>query len=98
LNNLYNPFPAQGSFVNGITVGCNACRNSVVMPDNILTTIPINAKYGSNIVYINSNPNNYVTCIPGTYRNMTFTFLDQSGGILDMIDPNVLITITITIP
>jgi hypothetical protein len=98
LHSLYNSFPPQGSFVNGISVGCNACRNSAVMPNNILTTIPINAKYGSNIVYINSNPNNYVTCIPGTYHSITFTFLDQSGGILDMLDPNVLITINIKFP
>ncbi len=80
--------------VNSLTVRCNLVNNPVIMPTDILDSVPINTTYGSNITY-SPNYEKWVKLSAGSFSNLTITFMDQNLNILYALDPNVAITLLI---
>jgi hypothetical protein len=87
-------YPALGSVVNGVIVRCNMVDNNISSPSDILTSLPIDVAYGSNLNYQPINDNK-VKIRSGKYNNVTVYFADQNNNNLLMLDPNVLITLII---
>jgi hypothetical protein len=83
-----------GSAVNSLLMSCNLCSNPVAMPSDILTGIPIDSTFGSNINYTPSYEQ-WVKMRPGKYSTMTIRLLDQSLNPLSALDTNVLIVLNI---
>jgi len=90
-NTLVNATP-----VNSITIRCSLCSNNVAVPSDILDSIPINASYGSNIVY-NPSYEKSVTLRSGTYSNFQLFICDQNNNFITALDSNILITLRINI-
>ena len=83
-----------GSAVNSLLMTCNLCNNPVTMPSNILSAIPIEGTFGSNL---NFSPNNqqWLRMTPGRYSQMVIQLTDQSYNLLTALDPNVLFVLNI---
>jgi len=92
------PFnPPLGSSINGLVLHCNVISNPLTSNSDILETIPITATYGANINYSPNSPN-WAKVNAGKYNNLTIYFTDQSMNTLKMLDPNVLISLSIKLP
>jgi len=87
-------YPALGSIVNGVILRCNLIDNNIASPSDILTSLPIDVTYGSNINYQPINDNK-VKIRAGKYNNITIYFADQNNNNLLMLDPNILVTLII---
>jgi len=83
-----------GSTVNGIVMRCNIVDNNIVMPSDILDACPINATFGSNITYNPTFPK-WIAVKNGTYNSLTITFQDQNLNTINIIDPNLLLSLLI---
>jgi hypothetical protein len=83
-----------GSLVNAITVRSNIVNNNVAMPSDIITSIPINTTFGSNINYTPAFEQ-FVNIKGGVYNNIIITFTDQNFNTIFSRDPNVVITLII---
>jgi hypothetical protein len=83
-----------GTLVNAITVRSNIVNNNVAMPSDIITTIPINSTFGSNINYTPAFEQ-FVNVKGGVYNNLIITFTDQNFNTIFSRDPNVVITLII---
>jgi hypothetical protein len=83
-----------GSTVNGIVMRCNIVDNNIVMPSDILDACPINATFGSNITYNPTFPK-WIAVKDGTYNSLTITFQDQNLNTINIIDPNLLLSLLI---
>jgi len=83
-----------GSAVNSLLMTCNLCYNPVAMPSNILSAIPIEGTFGSNL---NFSPNyqQWIRLTPGRYSQMVIQITDQSYNLLTALDPNVLFVLNI---
>jgi hypothetical protein len=102
LNNTVSasiPFPAIGSIVNGVIVRCNLCYNAIstVGVSDILDSFPITSTFGSNINYLPIT-DNCVKISSGKFNQITISFMDQNLNALNMLDPNVLISLLIKFP
>jgi len=91
------PYPPLASQVNGIIVRCNLVSNPIASPSDILDSFAITSTYGSNINYMPIG-NNAVKMKKGRYNNLIISFSDQNYNQIFALDPNVLITVIITIP
>ena len=60
--------------------------------------MPINTTYGSNITYSNSDSDNKVNIKGGSMQNITIILSDQNNNLLNILDPNILITLNIKFP
>jgi hypothetical protein len=83
-----------GSAVNSLLMTCNLVSNQVAMPSNILSGIPIETTFGSNINFAPSYQQ-WVKITPGRYSSMTIQLTDQNNNLLTALDPNVLIVLNI---
>jgi hypothetical protein len=95
--NYTPPFPAQGSFVNGIVIRCSLVNNPISSVNDILDTTTINTSFGSNILY-QPVSDNWVSIKKGTYSSLTVTFSDQNFNTLYMNDANILLSLLIRFP
>lgn len=93
-NSVLSNITPVGSNVNAITIRSNIVNNNVAMPSDIITSIPINATFGSNINYIPSFEQ-FVNIKAGVYNNLTISFTDQNFNQIYAKDPNVIITLII---
>jgi len=91
------PFPAIGSYVNGIVIRCNLVDNAISSVNDILDSTTINTNFGSNILY-QPVSDNWVKIKKGTYSFLTITFSDQNFNTLYMNDPNILLSLLIRFP
>jgi hypothetical protein len=91
------PFPPLGSIVNNIVILCSLVSNPLQMPSTILDSFPITSTFGSNINYLPISDNT-VSCKAGTYQYFTIQFCDGNFNLLQMNDPNILVTIMIKFP
>jgi len=91
------PFPAIGSYVNGIVIRCNLVDNAISSVNDILDSTTINTNFGSNILY-QPVSDNWVKIKKGTYSSLTITFSDQNFNTLYMNDPNILLSLLIRFP
>lgn len=82
----------DGSPVNALIMRCNLIDNSIVMPSDIMDSIPITAAFGSNITYQPAFPK-WVKIKPGRYSYMTVQLVDQDLNAIVANDSNVLITL-----
>lgn len=82
----------NGSPVNSLIMRCNLVDNNVVMPSDILDSVPISSVFGSNIVYQPSFPK-WTKIKPGRYSSMTLQFVDQNLNAVVAKDPNLSITL-----
>jgi len=64
------------------------------MPSDLITSIPINATFGSNINFVPAFQQ-YVSIKAGVYNNLIITFTDQNFNTIYSKDPNVIITLLI---
>ena len=98
-NTLTNspPYSALSTQVNGVIIRCNLVENSIASPSDVLDSFAITATYGSNINYMPIG-NNAVKMKKGKFNNSTVSFSDQNYNPILALDPNVLITIIITLP
>lgn len=83
-----------GSSVNSLLMTCNLVSNQVAMPSNILSGIPIDTTFGSNINY-NPSYEQWVKITPGRYSTMTLQLTDQNYTPITALDSNVLIVLNI---
>jgi len=93
-NSILSNIVPVGTLVNAVTIRSNIVNNNVAMPSDIITSIPINATFGSNI---NFQPSfeEFVNIKAGVYNNLTVTFTDQNFNTIFAKDPNVIITLII---
>jgi hypothetical protein len=90
---LSNKKPPIASYVNSIIVHCSLVNNPVVSPSDILDAFQItNATFGQNINY-QPSVEKYVRLTKGTYSSMILYFTDQNNNPINLIDPNILITL-----
>lgn len=82
----------NGSPVNALVMRCNLIDNNVVMPTDIIDSIPINSSFGANINYQPPYPK-WVKMKAGRYSNMSISLYDQNLNAILANDPNVLITL-----
>jgi len=83
----------DGSPVNALIMRCNLIDNNVVMPSDIMDSIPIsNIAFGSNLTYQPPFPK-WVKMKSGKYSNMTVQLVDQNLNAIVAKDPNVCITL-----
>lgn len=90
----YAPLSTQ---VNGVIIRCNLVENPIASPSDVLDSFAITSTYGSNINYMPIG-NNAVKMKKGKFNNVTISFSDQNYNPILALDPNVLITIIITLP
>ncbi len=84
-----------GSTVNSIVMQCSLVNNPVIVPSDILDSMPIkNSSFGSNITY-DPSFEKFVSLSDGTFNNFTFSFRDQNLNEIYARDPNVSITLII---
>ena len=83
-----------GSAVNSLLMTCNLVSNQVAMPSNILSGIPIETTFGSNINFAPSYQQ-WVKITPGRYSTMTLQITDQNYAPITALDSNVLIVLNI---
>jgi len=93
-NSIYSNITPQGSLVNSVSVRGNIVNNNVAMPSDLITSIPINATFGSNINFVPAFQQ-YVSIKAGVYNNLIITFTDQNFNTIYSKDPNVIITLLI---
>lgn len=91
------PFPPVGSNVNAVIVRCNLVDNAISSVNDILDCCTINSSFGSNILY-QPLAGNWVKLRKGTYSSLTITFSDQNFNTLYMNDPNILLSLLISVP
>ena len=90
---LSNKKPPLASYVNSIIIHCSLVNNQVVSPSDILDAFQIsNATFGQNINYT-PNIEKYVKLTKGTFNSMILYFTDQNNNPINLIDPNILITL-----
>eukprot|EP01039_Chlorochromonas_danica_P011551 gene11551-12932_t len=83
----------DGSPVNALIMRCNLIDNNVVMPSDIMDSIPIsNVTFGTNLAYEPSFPK-WVKMKAGKYSSMTVQLVDQNLNAIVAKDPNVCITL-----
>jgi len=83
-----------GSAVNSLLMTCNLVSNQVAMPSNILSGIPIETTFGSNINFAPAYQQ-WVKITPGRYSTMTLQITDQDYTPITALDSNVLIVLNI---
>jgi len=84
-----------GSTVNSIIMQCSLVSNPVIVPSDILDSMPIhNTSFGSNITY-DPSFEKFISLSDGTFNNFTFSFRDQNLNEIYARDPNVSITLII---
>jgi hypothetical protein len=71
---------------------CNLVDNNVIMPSDILDSIPITSVFGSNITYQLSFPK-WTKIKPGRYSYMTVQFVDQNLDPVVANDSNLCVTL-----
>ena len=90
---LSNRMPPVGSYVNSIIVHCSLVNNRVVSPSDILDAFQItNTTFGANINYAPSIEK-FVKLGRGTYSSMIIYLTDQNNNPINLLDPNILITL-----
>lgn len=82
----------NGSPVNALILRCNLIDNNIVMPSDIMDSIPINSAFGSNITYQPPFPK-WIKIKPGRYSYMTVQLVDQNLDTIVANDSNVCITL-----
>lgn len=93
-NSVLSNIVPIGTLVNAVTIRSNIVNNNVAMPSDIITSIPINSTFGSNINYSPSFEG-FVNIKAGVYNNLTVTLTDQNFNTIYAKDPNVIITLII---
>jgi hypothetical protein len=90
---LSNKKPPIATYVNSIIVHCSLVNNPVVSPSDILDAFQIsNTSFGENINY-SPSVEKYVKLTKGSYSSMIITLTDQNNNPINLIDPNILITL-----
>lgn len=90
---ISNRMPPIGSYVNSIIIHCSLVNNSVVSPSDIIDAFQItDTSFGSNINYAPSIEK-FVKLTKGTYSSMIIYLTDQNNNPINLLDPNVLITL-----
>jgi len=84
----------QGSTVNSLVARCSLVNNSSSVPTDIMDGFPINATFGSNIIF-DPSFEHFVDVRDGTYQSLTFTIVDQNLNQIVAQDPNVSIVLMI---
>jgi hypothetical protein len=84
----------QGSIVNNIVVRCSLVNNPVTSPSDIIDSLPIDSPFGANINY-SPNFEKWIKLRPGNYSSFTVSLYDQNLNLLEVKDPNMLITLMI---
>jgi len=82
----------DGSPTNALIMRCNLVDNNVIMPSDILDSIPITSLFGSNITYQPSFPK-WTKIKPGRYSYMTVQFVDQNLDPVVANDSNLCVTL-----
>ena len=82
----------NGSPVNALIMRCNLIDNNVVMPSDIMDSIPIDSAFGTNITYQPPFPK-WVKMKAGKYSTMPVQLVDQNLDPIIANDSNVLITL-----
>jgi len=86
----------NGSPVNALIMRCNLVDNNVVMPSDVIDSIPINSTFGTNITYQPPFPK-WVKVKAGRYSHMTIQLVDQDLNSIVANDPNILITLLVQV-
>jgi hypothetical protein len=88
-------YAPQISPISSLVLRCNIARNSNALPDDIVYSFSSGSTVWGGI--INEKPNElyFSPVLNGTFDKLELTFLDQNFNPVDIIDPNILITLVV---
>jgi hypothetical protein len=88
-------YAPQLSPISSLIVRCNLARNSNALPDDVIYSFSSGDTVWGGI--INEKPNElyYSPILSGTFDKIEITLLDQNFNRVEIIDPNILITLVI---
>ena len=92
--NFLSTLTPQGSTVNSLIARCSLVNNPTSVPTDIMDGFPINATFGSNIIF-DPSFEHFVDIRDGTYNSLTFTIVDQNLNQIAALDSNVSIVLMI---
>ena len=80
-------YEPQISPVSSLLLGCNLVDNKLCSPNSIISSIPINTTFGSQITF---NPNEYIwlPILDGQYPSLVLSLYDQLANPLNATDTN----------
>ena len=83
------------SVVNSLIMTCNLINNhGISIPSNIFDSIPLTNGFGS-LITISASSIIYSDIANNDYENIQISFYDQNMNLLKLLDPDVLITLSI---
>ncbi len=87
-------YEPQISPVSSLLLGCNLVDNKLCSPNSIISSIPINTTFGSQITF---NPNEYIwlPILDGQYPSLVLRLYDQLANPLNATDTNSIILLII---
>jgi hypothetical protein len=91
-NTLVNASP-----VNSLVLRCDIISNNVVMPSDILDSVPITSTFGSNINYQPTFAR-WIKCKAGKSTALKIEFYDQNLNQVQMNDYNILVCLLLKFP
>lgn len=95
---INSQFTPVGSPVNSLIIRCNLVDNQISNQSDVIDSFSIsNVSFGNNINYEPSFEKN-VKIKSGSYSEIQFSVVDQDFNTVYLRDPNVLITMLITLP
>lgn len=89
-----SPNVPEISVVNSLLVTCNACSSQYAIPNNVLTSIPINTAYG-NMISISTNPPLYSQSPISSYNFIELNFYDQNFRPVKINDKEATIVLSL---
>lgn len=85
----------QLSPISSLVIRCNLVRNGNALPDDIIYSFSTGATAWGDIIAEKPNELYYSPIVNGTFDKLELSFLDQNFNPVDIIDPNMLITLVI---
>jgi len=94
INSVKSTYCPEVSPVNSLILRCNLLSSKYCNPNDILTSFPINASFGS-IVSFHPNSTNFINIRDGIYNEILITICDQNYNPIKIIDPSMVVQLLI---
>lgn len=88
-------FSPQLSPISSLVIRCNLARNDNSLPNDIIYSFTTGETAWGGIVAEKPNELYYSPIVNGTFDKLEINFLDQNFNPVDIIDPNMLITLVV---
>lgn len=88
-------YAPQLSPISSLVIRCNLARNDNALPNDIIYSFSNGETPWGGIISEKPNELYYSPVVNGTFDKLEITFLDQNFNPVDIIDPNMLVTLVI---